>query len=163
MQGADTVQDFNLHHRRSRTAFTLVDMLVVMVIMSILAAKAIPRFAQFDQDARMNSMRVNENLLNQAIQRYRAEHGGRTPTISQASLPQLLSRTDVNGNIGRTAAHKYGPYLDRIPPNTLNENSSVYSTTSTSPNVTNLRGWWYNAAIGRVWGGLSTAPGASAY
>jgi MSHA pilin protein MshA len=56
----------NLAARRGQGGFTLIELVVVIVILGILAAFAVPRFARLDGQARIASVRSLEGSLKSA-------------------------------------------------------------------------------------------------
>ena len=50
-------------HKSSQRGFTLIELVVVIVILGILAAFAVPRFANLDRQARMSTVRALEGSL----------------------------------------------------------------------------------------------------
>lgn len=139
---------------QSQRAFTLVELLIVVTIMAILAARAVPNMIDATTDAKMSAMQSDEAALRNAIQRYRAEHRGDSPNIVAGTLPQLTSSTNATGTIGTGRNYPYGPYLNEIPGNALNGYATVTANTGNPPVLTNKVGWQYNQSAGRIWGGL---------
>ena len=62
-----------------RSAFTLIELVVVVLILGILAAIAAPRVLGTSARATDNSVRQSLSIVRSAIERYAAEHGGRLP------------------------------------------------------------------------------------
>ena len=139
-----------------KSAFTLVELLIVVVIMAILAGRAAPNLIDASTDAKMSVMLHDEDALKSAIARYRGEHRSISPSLIAGTLPQLINKTDRNGNIGTTSAYPYGPYLNEIPANAVNGVATIVATTAAAPSMTNKTGWHYNEPMGRIWGGLRT-------
>ena len=104
---------------RCQASFTLVEVLIVVVLMSILAAVVVTSLGSVD-DAKFNAMRASEHGLAMAIEQYKIEHSNQTPALNAASLPQLLNATNGLGEIGTGAQYRYGPYVEAIPNNPLN-------------------------------------------
>ena len=58
-----------------RAAFTLLELLIVVVILGVLAAIVIPRFVVSADDARKNGCKQNIAIINQAAERWYFEKG----------------------------------------------------------------------------------------
>lgn len=56
--------------RKKEAGFTLIELLIVIVIIGILAAIAIPRFNQTSQTAKENARAANVAMLQSAVERY---------------------------------------------------------------------------------------------
>jgi general secretion pathway protein G len=61
------------------SAFTLIELVVVVLILGILAAIAVPRILGTTARATDESVRHSLSVIRSAIDRYAAEHGGRLP------------------------------------------------------------------------------------
>jgi prepilin-type N-terminal cleavage/methylation domain-containing protein len=64
-----------LQENRRMRAFTLVELLVVVLILGVLAFVAIPRISQNVYDAKVKACQVNIYMINQAIERYYLANG----------------------------------------------------------------------------------------
>ena len=60
---------------KSKKGFTLVELLIVVVIMGILAAVAIPRFLTTKDDAQKKTCRTNLAAINGVVEEYCFQHG----------------------------------------------------------------------------------------
>lgn len=140
--------------KRRRSAFTLVEILIVVVIMAVLAATIIPSFSNSVADAKVNTATFNLNTLRSQIEHYRAEHDGKVPAVVAGKLPELTGKTDKDGVVGTGAAFVYGPYLRDLPENTI-KNSNAIKTITNDPaepgDVGGTEGWLYNATTGGFW------------
>src|SRR5687767_9511626 len=134
-----------------RSAFTLIEVLIVVVIMAILAATIIPQFTDSTKDAKSSTVQFNLHTLRSQIQLYRTQHNGLSPT---GTLAELLTTTDTSGAQGTGAAFPYGPYLREVPLNPFN-NSKAVKVIATDPaaagDVTGTGGWIYNPTTGGIW------------
>ncbi len=133
--------------RKPRNAFTLVEVLIVVVIMAILAAAVIPQFTDSSNDARASTATMNLHTLRAQIQLYRLQHEGRNPS---ATLEELTKQTDVTGAEGTD----FGPYLQFIPENPFTRSNTVRAATSNPPAAASGAadaGWLYHAATGNIW------------
>ncbi|MPN11740.1 hypothetical protein SDC9_159048 [bioreactor metagenome] len=84
--------------KRNKKGFTLVELVVVVAILGILAAIAIPRFAGTQTNARVKSHNTNVRTIESAISLYQAESGNALVDIdSIASLvPDYLKAVPAN-------------------------------------------------------------------
>jgi len=134
---------------RRSSAFTLIEVLIVVVIMAILAATIIPQFTDSTKDAKLSTVKFNLATLRAQIQLYRTQHTGLNPS---ATLVELTQTTDINGASGTGPTFVYGPSLRQIPVNpytNLNTVTAVASDLAAAPAGTG--GWIYNPTTGNVW------------
>jgi general secretion pathway protein G len=126
-----------------RSAFTLVELLIVVIILGILAAVVIPQFTDSTADARMSSLATNLQTIRGQIDLYKLQHNGSYP--GQATFAaQMTSKTDADGTVNATG--KYGPYLQRIPTNPFTVGGTGNDVTNTAA-ATN-KAWYYDATAG---------------
>lgn len=82
--------------KKGQKGFTLVELLLVIAIIGILAAIAVPRFQDARGDAAAASCLANQRLVADAIQRYNAQeasaYSATTATAAEAALvPDYLT------------------------------------------------------------------------
>ena len=87
--------------RSRRRAFTLVELLVVMLIVSILMAIAVPMYLSTVTDSQIKTARANMQTIASAVQAYRVRW--QVYPSSLAALSGDLGNTAINGPAGRTA------------------------------------------------------------
>ena len=95
---------------RKQKAFTLIEVLVVVVILGILAAIVVPRVMDRPDEAKRVAAKADIGAIGQALKLYRLDNGF-YPSTDQglAALVQRPSTQPVPGN------WKQGGYLDRLP------------------------------------------------
>jgi general secretion pathway protein G len=118
--------------------FTLVELVIVVLILSVLAAIVIPQFTSSTDDAKLAALDSSLSGVRTAIDMYYQQHGhypssvpssgaacsGSTGTgaadSEQAFMDQLSRYTNIAGescNIGTDVGFVYGPYYkkDKLP------------------------------------------------
>lgn len=136
-----------------RTAFTLIEVLIVVVIMAVLAAVIIPQFSSSTNDAKESALKFNLGQLRTQIDMYKLHHVGLVPQITNGTLPQLTSSTDANGNIGTSGPQfPYGPYMiNGMPVNPITGIGTVTATSTFPPTAASgNNGWLFNPATGQL-------------
>ncbi|MHC4844700.1 MAG: type II secretion system protein [Planctomycetota bacterium] len=105
---------------RSRSGFTLVELLIVVIILGILAAVVVPQFNGVTEESKESTIAQALRTVRQAIELYKLEHNESWPDSDL--IDQLTLGTDVDGDSGTT----FGPYLrDPWPRNPLTGTSDV--------------------------------------
>ncbi len=142
--------------RRPRKAFTLIEVLIVVVVMAILAGLVLPQFADSMSDAKKSTLKHNVHVLESQIGLYYSTHLGKYPAIQNGSLPQLVNATNAEGEIGVPGpGYPYGPYIDRVPPNPYDQSNLVspVARPGEKPKAAtgSLKGWQYDATTGGIW------------
>ena len=144
--------------RQSRRGFTLVELLIVVLVLSLLAAIVIPRAVNADQSAKASVLKGNLHQIRVQISVYNAHHAaapgriaGEGPSATgSAFVDQMTSATTINGNVGTATSNPtfpYGPYLKEMPENPINEKSDVQIITADSQipsKADGSHGWLYN-------------------
>jgi general secretion pathway protein G len=132
-----------------RNAFTLIEVLIVVIIMALLAATIIPQFSTSTTDAKKSSLNFNLHTMRSLIEMYKVHHNSKPPAFATFA-DQMTKATDVSGATTGTNLI-YGPYLQgQIPANPFNgKNTLVEYTGTTDPTgVSGDGGWLYNATSG---------------
>jgi len=95
---------------KRQSAFTLIEILVVVAILGILAAIVVPRVMDRPDEARRVAAKADVAALVQSLKLYRLDNGF-YPATDQglAALVQRPSTNPVPGN------WKQGGYLERLP------------------------------------------------
>lgn len=118
-------------------AFTLVEILIVVVLLGILAAAVVPQFSNASQQARAGMLKDDLRVLRSQIEVFAAQHRGVPPGYPDCDLmasptePDFLAHltmaSDAFGNLAApgTAGFPYGPYMSRMPPNPVSQLDTV--------------------------------------
>ena len=115
--------------------FSLLELVIVVVIMGIIAAIAIPRMSRASKSAGEAAVESNLAVLQNAIEQYAAEHDGTYPTVADFEK-QLTAK------IG-----DYGPYLRKIPEMTTGDNKG---STKVAAAAAKDVAWIYDADTGEI-------------
>src|SRR3954468_7168402 len=84
--------------RKTNSAFTLIEILIVVIILGILAAIVIPRFANASKDAKRAALSSQLNSIRAQIQLYIIEHGDNKPAgMAANSWNDLINPSVYNG------------------------------------------------------------------
>jgi general secretion pathway protein G len=131
-------------------AFTLIEVLIVVVIMAVLAATIIPQFSSSTTDAKESSLGFNLHTIRSQIEMYKLHHNGKVPTFNDFAV-QMTEKTDINGT--QTGELLFGPYFQGdVPANPFNGSNALVkvATAGTEPNavVAGGAGWQYDETTG---------------
>ncbi len=130
--------------QRSRKAFTLVEILIVVVILGILASIVVPQFASATSDAQRTAVTDQVAKIREEIAVYYVRNGNTWPDITagDGTWGSLLS---ANGN-----------YMRKPPANMwvggANAKIIVLGTAPDSTYQTDY-GWIFDATSGELWAG----------
>lgn len=75
---------------RSKKGFTLVELMVVVIILGILVAIAIPIYNNVTGDAQKKACAANERTLEGAVAMYQAANGGEMPDNLDELVPDFI-------------------------------------------------------------------------
>jgi general secretion pathway protein G len=130
----------------SKSAFTLVEILIVVIILGILAAIVIPQFTEASNDARLSALQNDLQTVRSQLELYKVQHLDNYPAAATL-VSQLTSRTDIIGNVmatgGDPTKFPLGPYLQKFPTNGFNSLTTVESGTAAVAGD-NTTGWYWD-------------------
>ena len=124
---------------RYSRAFTLVELLIVIILIAVLAAIAIPRFSDSALKAKEATLRANLKLIREAGDRAEADTGVVVPVsaLMNATAPASGWRRQAMNTSWSTASviasTWKGPYLHAIPFNDFSQNNTYSSGLTNSP------------------------------
>lgn len=133
---------------RVRTAFTLVEILIVVVILGILAAIVIPQFTSASEDAQISAVQSQLQTVRNQIELFRVRNNGTPPTLAN-----LFTNNGIVSN----------EYLRVAPVNPRTGTSNAIAGTAAPTTAVAAGGdaWVYDASNGNFWAnGFDEANGA---
>ncbi len=113
--------------RKSREAFTLIELLLVLVILAVLAAVIVPKFTNRSKDAKISAAKADISNMETALDAYEVDNS-EYPNSSQG-LQALVEAPSG-------AKNWKGPYIKKLP-NDPWGNAYVY----TQPGTHNTSGY----------------------
>ena len=132
---------------RKNRAFSLVELLIVIIIIAVLAAVAIPRFANSTTRSKESALRANLKLFRNAVELFKADTGAYPSALADlAAAAAPANGLDSTGaSVAILAADWKGPYLNSLENDPISGAAFTYSTTSpTVGKVTSSAGAPYN-------------------
>jgi MSHA pilin protein MshA len=135
-------------HMRALTTnhgFTLIELVIIIVVLGILAAVAIPKYQDISGEAREASARAALGSLRSGITIWYANQAVKTGNPSWPALDTLRQPGVV--------------MLQSIPPNPYQDSfpESIVQGVSKGEAVGEWGGWAYNEVTGEIWPNDSTA------
>ncbi len=142
-------------------AFTLVEILIVVIILGILAAIVLPKFSNASATARASMLADDLRILRTQTIVFQAQHRGIAagyPSGNTGAAPTeaafVLHMTKATNDTFQTAepgtpGFDYGPYLREIPQNPVNGKNTVQMIANNEdvPNAgDDSHGWIYKPA-----------------
>lgn len=158
--------------RQLAKGFTLIELLIVVIIIAILAAIAIPQFSVSSDDAKVAALDANLSTVRSAIEMYRVQHKNTVPAKNTSKITAGCPTGGVAGNAaadtkeafvdqltgysnadGQTCTvpdplFPFGPYLRAIPaePGSGLNTVNVVKTVATADNSS---GWLFSTLTGK--------------
>jgi general secretion pathway protein G len=120
--------------RWGRRGFTLVELLIVIVIIAVLAAIAIPKFSNSNLRSRESSLKSDLKVCRDAVNSFYADTSAYPASLSalSATTAPATGLDNTGAQYSITASNWHGPYLLSIPNDPISGNAFNYSTTSGS-------------------------------
>jgi general secretion pathway protein G len=155
-----------------RSGFTLVELLIVVIILGVLAAIAIPQFSENTEDARVASLDTTLAEMRNAIEVYFHQHGSAYPGAKDSAngnasataavaatsfVEQMMKYSSVTGQTAnvKNATFRYGPYLKKGMPANPYNNLNTIVCDITQDDITAVAsggsaGWKFYLITGRL-------------
>lgn len=121
---------------KRKEGFTLIELMIVVAIIGILAAVAIPRFANLITKSKEGATKGNLGALRSAVSIYYGDNEG--------YFPITMDSVDFVG---------LADYIEEIPETKLGDHadsSAVNNTGADTPSIADSAGWAYSSASGKV-------------
>lgn len=141
---------------RNERGFTLIELVIVILILGIMAAIAIPKFFNVSEDAKYSAVQGGVGGVRSAIANYYAKEAARAGTGVYPTLAQL-----TDGATAMDASVPDNPYCDSVTNggigDTCTNKKNVVASTATigtagcAGAADTAAAWCYNASNGKFW------------
>lgn len=120
-------------------AFTLVELIVVIVVLAILSGVAIPKYFDYAAKARESAAKGTLGSVRSGIANFYSNQLVTTGTAGYPTLVQMQTLGTV--------------MQEPVPANPYNNSSVIGAAfySASNPQVSGTHGWNYDAASGRFW------------
>ena len=135
----------NIASRRSPVAraFTLIELIAVIVVLAILSGVAIPKYFDYAANAKASSCKGTLGGVRSAIANFYANSAvngnAQYPALNQVTAVGTVMQEPISAN----------PYN--------NDASAAAASWSATPPVSGTNGWNYDAATGHFWDNSNSA------
>lgn len=133
-----------LQARRSAVAraFTLIELVVVIVVLAILSAVAIPKYIDYSAKAKESACRGILGNVRSAIANFYAN-----AAVNGTPAFPTLTQLQTNGTVMQ----------DTVPTNPYNSSAVIAAAVwAATPPTSGNNGWNYDAAAGKFWANTNT-------
>lgn len=144
--------------RQVTAAFTLIEILIVVIIIGVLTSIVVPQFGGGTRTPRDATLKDCLRYLRTQIQVYRTQHGDIAPgypgdDASQAPdattfVAQMTQFSDAEGRVSsaRSRTYGFGPYLSDMPANPISSQNGILVVGGSKipvPDPSQPYGWIY--------------------
>lgn len=128
---------------RKNSAFTLIELVVVIVVLAILSGVAIPKYLDYATKAKESACKGTLGAARSAIANFYANQVVTTGTAAYPTLVQIQT--------AGTVMH------DTMPNNPYNNAATISAAVwAATPPVAGAAGWNYEATTGKFWANSNT-------
>lgn len=126
-----------------RGAFTLIELIAVIVVLAILSGVALPRFFDYSAKAKESACRGALGGVRSAIANFYSNSA-----VNGTPVYPTIAQLRTVGTVMQEA----------IPENPYNGDNRILAATwdSANPPVSGTRGWCYDEATGKFWANTGT-------
>ncbi|MBX3403617.1 MAG: prepilin-type N-terminal cleavage/methylation domain-containing protein [Phycisphaeraceae bacterium] len=125
-------------------AFTLVELIVVIVVLAILSGVAIPKYFDYAAKAKESACKGTLGAVRSGIANF---HANSIVSNGAATWPTLVQMQTL-GTVMQ----------EPLPANPYNNSNTIQAATwATTPPVSGTAGWSYDAATGKFWANSNTS------
>lgn len=165
--GSARVNAAPTHRAHPRAGFSMLELAIVLAIMGVIAAIAIPRLSAASHNAMVNTLTADTRRLQTAVDLYIAEHQGLSPaqepdgSYSTNSAMFALRLTGWTNEAGEPVdpadpAAGFGPYIRAIPRNPFAECHDVRLTVAPGRGDCSF---WFNRRLNAIRPDHAFGPG----
>jgi len=143
-------------------AFTMIEILIVVVILGILAAVVVPHFSNATSLTRENTLKDDVRYVKMQVAVFRAQHRDVPPGYPNGNAAAAPTEADFLAQMTQnsselftlsataTAVCKFGPYLEKMPANPISGKATilVVGNGQPLPAPTGAYGWIYKPQTG---------------
>ncbi|MHC5209532.1 MAG: type II secretion system protein [Planctomycetota bacterium] len=148
-----------LARNRRQSAFTLIEIMIVVALLGLLSAIALPQFLSHKEEGKSAAMVSSLTILRTAIDSYWTQHDD-FPGQKDARqfADQLLKTTNKAGMVGTGTGFGYGPYLrnGKLPVNPLTNTNTIKIVNAMPSEPSGKEAWIYAKSTGEI---RCNAPG----
>lgn len=117
--------------KRKIGGFTLVELLVVIVILAVLAAIALPKFMDSSARSKESALKSDLKILRNAITLFKTDTGLYPLTLADLAAASAPAQgNNGTADTALTASNWHGPYLQAVPSDPVSGSAFTYTKTT---------------------------------